>query len=108
MQIPQIYALTSFLSMQNEAEVAFSESNALRKTCEAAEKAQEDLKEKSTVAQVFTGVPLLPTLTDSVRNSLKWKVFSKTICVLYTIQNILSIFLYSLDQSAGAGATTVY
>lgn len=82
MQIPQIYALTSFLSMQNEAEVAFSESNILRKACEAADKAQEDLIEKSTVAQVVTGVPFLPTFTDSVRNSLKGKVFSKTICYI--------------------------
>lgn len=80
MQIPQIYAPTSFLSIQNDAEVAFSESNILRKACEAAEKAQEDFMEKSTVAQVFTGVPLLSTLTDSVRNSLKWKVFSKIRC----------------------------
>lgn len=53
-QIPKIYALDSsfFLLIQNEAEVAFSENNVLKKACEAAEKAKEDLMEKSTVAEV--------------------------------------------------------
>lgn len=40
--------------MQKEAEIAFAENDSLKKACEAAEKAQEDLKEKSSLTQVFT------------------------------------------------------
>lgn len=40
-------------SMQNEAEVAFAENDLLKTAFEAAEKAQEDLKRKSTVTEVL-------------------------------------------------------
>lgn len=41
-----------FLSMQNEAETALAENNALKTACQAAEKAKEDSREKSTMAEV--------------------------------------------------------
>ncbi|XP_030586347.1 synaptonemal complex protein 1 isoform X2 [Archocentrus centrarchus] len=37
---------------KKEAEIAFAEKDSLKKACEAAEKAQEDLKEKSTLIQI--------------------------------------------------------
>ncbi|XP_071351661.1 synaptonemal complex protein 1 isoform X2 [Trachinotus anak] len=37
---------------KNEAEITFAKNNLLKKACEAAEKAQEDLKEKSTVTEI--------------------------------------------------------
>lgn len=40
--------------IQNEAEISFAENDLLKKACEAAEKAQDDLKEKSAVTEVFT------------------------------------------------------
>lgn len=40
--------------MQNETQMAFAENDLLKKACDAAEKAQEDLKEKSTVTEVLT------------------------------------------------------
>lgn len=48
-----------FIFIQNEAEVAFAENDLLKKACEAAEKAQEDLKEKSTVTEVFYMIAVL-------------------------------------------------
>lgn len=41
-----------FLSIQNEAETAVAENNALKTACQAAEKAKEESREKSTMAEV--------------------------------------------------------
>ncbi|XP_070815193.1 synaptonemal complex protein 1 [Chaetodon trifascialis] len=43
---------TEALLLKNETELAFAENDLLKKACEAAEKAQEDFKEKSTVTEV--------------------------------------------------------
>ncbi len=55
-RIPNMYVpdFNFFLLMQNEVEVASAENDLLKKTCEAAEKAKEDLVENSTVKEVFT------------------------------------------------------
>lgn len=42
----------SFLFIQNEAEIAFAENSALKTACQAAEKAKEDSRKKSTIAEV--------------------------------------------------------
>lgn len=44
--------LLFFLSIQNEAETALAENNALKTACQAAEKAKEESREKSTMAEV--------------------------------------------------------
>lgn len=48
-----IYVLhISFLLIQNEAEIAFAENSSLKTVCQAAEKAKEDSRKKSTMAEV--------------------------------------------------------
>ena len=57
MQIPYRYHNIKYiiwlLLLQSESEMASAENHLLKKACQAAEKAQEDLKKKSTVTEVF-------------------------------------------------------
>ena len=46
--------LMLYFFIQTEAEAAFAESDELKRACEAAEKAHEDLKQKTKVTEVFT------------------------------------------------------
>lgn len=48
----QYMSLKFLLFMQNEADVVLAENALLKKTCEAAEEGQEDLKKKSAMTEV--------------------------------------------------------
>nr|XP_046239059.1 synaptonemal complex protein 1 isoform X2 [Scatophagus argus] len=72
----KVKELTAELSMKtketqllkNEAEVAFAENGLLKMACEAAEKAQENLKEKSTVIEIKVQELEAQFLTESKKN----------------------------------------
>lgn len=63
--------------IKNEAEIEKAEQDRLKKTCEAAENAQEDLKEKATVTEVF----IWPTSHHLIKLFLKWKTIQSYLCM---------------------------
>lgn len=95
-----LYAI--LLSKQNEAEAAFTENDELKKSFEVAEKAQEDLNQKSKMTEVFTRF-LFSFITH-------YFLYTLSHCSFYKEKKSLSDILYcnSSDQSAGAQGRANY
>lgn len=89
-----LFTYIFFLSIQNEVETALAENSALGTACQAAVKAKEESKEKSTMAEVSdlfeicSPTPTVPCL-----------LIDNLCCMVY------KIWLSMLDQSAGVGGT---
>lgn len=79
-----------YFFIQTEAEAAFAESDELKKACEAAEKAHEDLKQKTKVTEVFTRFLFsfcthyfLSTLSHCLVTFIKKKKYWVIFCIVF-------------------------